>query len=117
MSLNTEKALWAHLQPRLIGRWYRVEAVTPVGFLDVFGFYRGETHIIELKVGKPDVKALEPGQHDMIMEALKQGGPAWCCFAHRGTVRFFRGLPIGYDSDPPFYRRGPLTPSPSPIPD
>lgn len=106
MRYKTERLLWEnHLRTHLSGRWYRVETETPRGFLDLFGFYRGETIIIELKIGKPGVNALEPGQYDMIIEALRQGGPVWCCFNHGGKLKWYRGLPIGDPCEPPpFYR-------------
>ncbi len=109
---RTEALMWAHLKTRLTGRWWRVEAVTPVGFLDVFGFYRGETHIIELKIGKPGIDKLRAAQYDMIVEALRQGGPVWCCFAHRGIIKWYRGLPFGDPCEPPpFYRPKPTSSS------
>jgi hypothetical protein len=104
---RSERLLWEnHLSSRLLGRWWRVETVTPPGFLDVFGFYRGETHIIELKIGKPGIDKLESGQHDLIIEALRHGGPCWCLFNHNDSLKWFRGLPIGDPCNPPPFYRG-----------
>jgi len=103
---KSERLLWEnHLSTHLLGRWWRVETETPRGFLDLFGFFKSETHIIELKIGKPGMDKLESGQHDMIIEALRQGGPVWVLFCHRGVLKWFRGLPIGDPCvPPPFYR-------------
>jgi len=105
MKFKTERLLWEnHLSSRLLGRWWRVETETPKGFFDVFGFYKLETHIIELKIGKPGIDKLEPGQYDMMVEALRQGGPAWVVFNHGGVLKWYRGLPMGDPcKPPPFY--------------
>jgi penicillin-binding protein-related factor A (putative recombinase) len=79
--------------------------MTADGLFDVIGFYKGETIIVELKVGKPNINKLRSAQRDVLYEALRQGGPAYCCFAHNGKVKWFRGLPLGDPIDPPFYRR------------
>ena len=113
--MKTEVHLWLHLRKRLKGvRWFRLEAVTPPGVLDVFGFYKGQTIWIELKVGKPDVKALEPGQHAFIVDCLTAGVPVWVVFAHNGVLKWFNGLPYGLPvSAPDFYGK---TPAPRPRP-
>lgn len=103
--MKTEAHVWQHLRTRLLGvRWYRLETITPVGPLDVFGFYKGQTIWIELKVGKPDVKRLEPQQYQFICDCLKAGVPVWVVFAHNGVLKWFSGLPYGNPvSAPPFY--------------
>lgn len=103
--MKTEKDVWNHLKPRLRGiRWFRLEAITPVGPLDVFGFYKGQTIWVELKVGKPDVKRLEPKQHEFIVSCLQAGVPVWVVFAHNGILKWFNGLPFGDPvSAPDFY--------------
>lgn len=105
--MKTEAHLWLHLRKRLKGvRWFRLEAVTPPGVLDVFGFYKGQTIWIELKVGKPDAKALEPKQHDFIVDCLQAGVPVWVVFAHNGVLKWFNGLPYGEPvTAPSFYDR------------
>jgi len=94
--VKTEKHLWEYLRPRLQGRgWRRVESGTSPGVPDVFGFYRGQTIWIELKVGKPDAKRLEPGQVAFITECLSEGVPVWVVFAHNGVLKWFNGMPYG----------------------
>jgi hypothetical protein len=106
MRFRTERLLWKnHLSSHLVGRWWRIETRTLRGLPDVIGFYKGETHIIELKIGKPGIHRLRSGQLDLILEALRQGGPVWCLFNYRGSLAWFRGLPTGDPcKPPPFYR-------------
>jgi hypothetical protein len=61
-----EKELWAWMRPQMLGKWERVECMFPAGFPDVFGSYNGTLTFIELKVGQPDLKALEAGQYDFM---------------------------------------------------
>jgi hypothetical protein len=102
--VKTEAHVWLHLRTRLRGKWWRLEAITPPGVPDVFGFYKGQTIWIELKVGKPDAKRLEPGQYAFICDCLKDGVPVWVVFAHNGVLKWFNGLPYGDPvSAPSFY--------------
>lgn len=113
--MRTEAHLWQHLRKRLRGiRWERVEAVTPVGLLDVYGLYRGQTIWIELKVGKPDVKRLEPQQHLFICDCLRAGVPVWVVFAHNGVLKWFPGLPYGDPAPAPEFYSSSSRPSKRP---
>lgn len=111
--MKSEKHLWKHLRPRLKGRgWRRLEAIDPPGMPDVVGFYGGQTVWIELKVGKPSVKKLEPGQYDFICDCLAEGVPVWVVFAHNGVLKWYPGLPFGEATRvPAFY--SPLFSKPS----
>ena len=102
--MRTEKHLWKYMRPRLLGRgWRRVESRTSEGVLDAFGFYKGQTIWIELKVGKPDAKRLEPGQVTFITECLSEGVPVWVVFAHNGVLKWFPGMPYGDPVSPPAF--------------
>jgi len=105
--VKTEKALWKHMRPRLLGRgWRRLESRTSEGLPDVVGFYKGQTIWIELKVGTPTIKRLEPGQYDFICDCLAEGVPVWVVFAHNGVLKWYPGLPFGDPfRDPPFYQK------------
>lgn len=103
--MKTEKDIWKYLSPRLKGRgWRRIEAVTPPGIPDVLGFYGGQTIWIELKIGKPDMKRLEPGQYQFICDCLAEGVPVWVVFFHNKTLKWYSGIPCGDPTTPPpFY--------------
>ena len=107
MTLRTETHLWNYIHPRLVRgrRWQRVEpkGMNP-GFADAFGFYGCQTQWIELKVGKPGIRHLRPSQIDFCRDADMMGIPVWCCFAHLGAVKWFRGLDLEMAVVPEFYQ-------------
>jgi len=100
-----EKALWEYIRPRLRGRmWSRVETICPDGMFDAHAFF-GQSQIwLELKVGKPSIKALRPSQLEFLIELVRHDQPAWTCFGYRGDVLFFAGLDFDAAVVPPFYR-------------
>jgi hypothetical protein len=102
---RTETALWDYLSDRLLGRrWTRLESRgTTRGPGDAFGFFRGETVWLELKVGSPRYKALRPSQQDFANDCLKSGIPIWCCFAHRGRLVWISNLNFDAPERPKFY--------------
>lgn len=104
-SFKDEKALWEYIRPRLRGRmWSRVETICPDGMFDAHAFF-GQSQIwLELKVGKPSIKALRPSQLEFLIELVRHGQPAWTCFGYRGDVLFFAGLDFDTAVVPPFYR-------------
>ena len=104
-SFKDEKALWEYIRPRLRGRmWSRVETICPDGMFDAHGFF-GQSQIwLELKVGKPSIKALRPSQLEFLIELVRHDQPAWTCFGYRGEVLFFAGLDFDAAVVPPFYR-------------
>lgn len=102
--MRTEDQLWNFLKPRLLGWWTRIEASTPAGVLDSFGFYAGETHWLELKVGPPNVLRLEPMQYDFLTEAKKFGVSAWVVFHHADRLHWFKWIPAIETDAPVFYR-------------
>ena len=101
-----EQRLWDRISPSLIGRrWTRLESRgTTSGVGDAFGFFRKETHWIELKVGRPSMTALRSSQHDFIIDCVASNIPVWCCFEHNGRLFWYQGLPVGDPITPPFYR-------------
>lgn len=104
-SFKDEKALWEYIRPRLRGRmWSRVETICPDGMFDAHAFF-GQSQIwLELKVGKPSIKALRPSQLEFLYELVRHDQPAWTCFGYRGDVLFFAGLDFDTAVVPPFYR-------------
>ena len=104
-SFKDEKALWEYIRPRLRGRmWSRVETICPDGMFDAHAFF-GQSQIwLELKVGKPSIKALRPSQLEFLYELVRHDQPAWTCFGYRGDVLFFAGLDFDAAVVPPFYR-------------
>ena len=101
---TTEDELWAYIRPWLVGKWERVEVVYPVGFPDAFGFFQGQTHFIELKIGKPSLAKLRPKQHEFAADATARGVPVWLCFGYRGSPHYYDGLQTLRESIPPFVR-------------
>lgn len=105
--LRTEKSLWEHIKPDLAGRrWRRLENAAGSGAGDAFGFFRGQTQWIELKVGLPALNKLRPTQHDFALDCVASGIPVWLCFAHRGKVLWFEGVDFTQPTIPPFYHVG-----------
>lgn len=100
---KTEKKLWDHLATRMRGRWERLEAITPSGMPDCFGFYRGETHWLELKCGQPDFSALRSDQVAFGSACGAAGIPFWVCFGYRGRPIFFQGLNLTLQVQPPWF--------------
>lgn len=106
-SLNwrDERALWKYLQPRLLGKWMRIEATTPEGMPDLMGLFRGHVVFIELKLGKPSRLALRPAQREFLHDLTRYGCQGWTCFGYEKAALFFRGDDIGDGTvDPPFFR-------------
>ena len=56
-----------------------------------------------MKIGKPNVKKLEPGQYDFICDCLAEGVPVWVVFAHNGVLKWYPGLPFGEPTTPPAF--------------
>lgn len=77
---RNEKQLWGWLEKRLIGRWNRVEAITPEGMPDVIGSYGGRVAFIELKVGEPNVRVLRPKQKEFLIQAQDWGAQVFVAF-------------------------------------
>jgi hypothetical protein len=103
--LRTEAALWEHIRPSLLGRhWRRLENTAAHGEADAYGLFAGQTHWLELKIGKPGWNALRSSQQDFIIECARATVPAWCCFAWKGRVLFFRYYDFEAAVTPPFYR-------------
>ena len=66
--------------------------------------FRGQTHWMELKIGKPSLDALRPGQRDFGLECVAKGVPFWICFGHRHTPIFFAGVQVDVPTLPPWWR-------------
>lgn len=97
-------ALWRHLKPRLRGKWWRMEVITPAGIPDLVGLFRGQTYWMEMKIGKPDLKALRAEQRDFGIDCIESGVPFWLCFGHKHSPVFFCGVQTDVPSTPPFWR-------------
>ncbi len=104
--IDNEKKLWAHIRPRLRGRWTRVEVAVPAGLFDALGLYRQQAYWLELKVAPPSFKNLRASQQEFMLALLDHGLPAWSCFWHEGKARFFDGLDFSADVCPVFYAAG-----------
>jgi len=102
--IENEAQLWKLIEPRLVGHWRRIEVVYPVGFPDVFGFYKGETHYIELKIGRPALKKFRPKQVEFLQNAERRGIPAWSCFGYKGRALFFKSTRVDAEAACPFVR-------------
>lgn len=91
---KNETKLWEYIHPHLAvsKSWKRIETVFPDGFPDAFGKYDGRLMFIELKVGKPSVKALRSSQRDHIKLYDTKTNPIFVCFGgeKEKTVGFYR---------------------------
>lgn len=76
----------------------------PDGLTDALGLWNLQTWWVELKVGKPDIKALRPSQRQFGIECMKQGVPIYTCFGYRGEALFFLDFNFERESVPPFRR-------------
>src|SRR5262245_47034499 len=105
--LRTETALWDFIRPKLLGRnWRRLENTAGHGEADAFGFFSGETHWLELKIGKPNLRKLRGNQYNFVIECIRAQIPVWLCFAHRGKPCWYAGLDLDHMVRPPFYGDG-----------
>jgi len=84
-----EDALWGFLAPRLRGWWRRLEVVQPEGLPDSFGLFDNRVHWLELKLGKPGLKAFRPKQLEFAHECIKRGISWHVVFGHKSDVMFY----------------------------
>ena len=103
--ITTEVKLWDYMAPHMRGKWWRTEYATPAGLSDAKGLWQGQTHHVELKIGRPSVKALRSAQHEFVIECLRHGVPIWVVFWWKGAIHWFPGLPYGDGASPPAFWR------------
>lgn len=93
------------IRPRLKGKWWRLEAITPDGLPDTMGLWNLKTWWCELKVGRPGRDALRASQREFAYDCIGQGLPIYTCFGYKGEVLFFMNLNFDDLIVPPFLRQ------------
>lgn len=106
MAWKDETELRDYLFPRLRGWWRRLEAIYPDGVPDSFGFYYGETHWLELKVGKPSKDLLRPRQIEFGLECMDRGISYHVCFGYQDEALFFKDFAFKTRAHPHFWVAG-----------
>ena len=102
-SWKTEDDLWGFLVKRLRGKWYRSEMSCPDGFPDSFGLWHGQVIFLEHKIGRPSTVSFSHAQLHFAHDCERHSVPWWCCFGHRGRVRFFSSPRLDHETEPPFW--------------
>ncbi len=110
-----ETDLWDRLRPNLRGKWRRLESAVNEGFADAVGLWGRKTYWLELKIGKPGVKALRPSQMDFACDCQRYEVPYFVCFWYQDEALFFFSLDFDQVVTPPFYRSPTEALSPLPV--
>lgn len=106
-----ETALRSYLFQRMLGVWRPLEALGHDGFPDSVGLLRTQTMWLELKLGRPRVEALRPGQVQFAQDCIQTGVPWFICFGHDGRPRFFESLDLRDEKEiVPFFWAGATVP-------
>jgi hypothetical protein len=98
-----EDELWGTISPRLRGWPRRLEAAFPAGMPDAFTLWKGQTHWIELKLGKPSRSLMEPKQIEFGLECIKRGVSYRVCVGHQGRVLWYPDFSFTQVDTPKYY--------------
>lgn len=97
-------SVWKFARPRLAGRWWRVEVVTPDGFPDVVGVRRGKVHFIEIKANGDTMR---PSQIIFLGDCIADGASVFILAARGARLAWFQDVECAREITPPDFYRSP----------